>query len=199
MSPHPLAAIDADPGHLAELADRLAAGAADRGVLDVAYRTLDSPIGALLVAATERGVVRVAFGWEETPDRVLEDLAERVSPRVLRAPARLDPIAHELDEYFARRRHGFDVPLDLRLTRGFRREVLETLRRVGYGHTASYAQLAADAGRPRAVRAAASACATNPLPLVIPCHRVIRSDGSLGEYGGGSDIKRTLLELEGAL
>lgn len=190
---------DVDGDRLADLGRRLAERADAAGVLDVAYRMLDSPIGELLVAATDRGLVRVAFHWELGSDDVLQELADRVSPRVLAAPARLDPVARELDGYFAGRRRHFETPLDMRLSRGFRREVLEALRHVDYGRTASYAELAADAGRPRAVRAAATACATNPLPLVIPCHRVIRSDGSLGHYGGGDATKRTLLELEGAL
>lgn len=175
---------------------RLADRAEDDGSLAVAYRTFASPIGTLLLAATPRGLVRVALPTEHE-DTVLQDLADRLSPRILRHHARLDAVAAELDEYFAGRRRTFDLPLDMRLCRGFRREVLGALRQVGYGTTASYAQLAADAGRPRAVRAAATACATNPLPLVIPCHRVVRSDGSLGGYGGGAAMKRALLSLEG--
>jgi methylated-DNA-[protein]-cysteine S-methyltransferase len=177
-------------GPLAEAAER-------EGLLDVAYRTVESPLGALLLAATPEGLVRVAFACEGH-DSVLARLAETVSPRLLRAPRRLDAAARQLDEYFARRRRAFDVPLDLRLARGFRREVLGRLRAIPYGATRSYAALAREAGHPAAVRAAASACSHNPLPLVVPCHRVVRSDGSVGEYLAGAEAKRRLLELEAA-
>lgn len=182
---------------LTALHARLAAAAADQGLLDVAYRTIDSPIGALLLAATPRGLVRVAFA-SEGHDVVLQLLADRVSPRVLQAPARLDAIARELDEYFAGRRRSFDVPLDLALSTGFRREVLHHLHRIAFGRTETYTEVAAAVGNPRAVRAVGSACATNPLPVVVPCHRVLRSDGSLGGYLGGLDAKRALLALEAA-
>jgi methylated-DNA-[protein]-cysteine S-methyltransferase len=174
---------------------RLVAAAADSGLLDVAYRTVDSPVGALLLAATDEGVVRVAFDCENHDD-VLAALADRVSPRILRAPARLDTVARQLDEYFAGRRAAFDVALDFRLSAGFRRAVLEQLRTIGYGKTASYAQVAAQAGNPKAVRAVGTACALNPLPLVVPCHRVVRSDGAAGNYRGGAQAKLTLLALE---
>jgi methylated-DNA-[protein]-cysteine S-methyltransferase len=186
---------DATPDRLAALHARLAAAAERDGVLDVAYRILDSPVGPLLVAATERGLVRVAYAGEDH-DTVLRTLSERVSPRVLLAPARLDPVARELEEYFAGRRHGFDVPLDWRLSAGFRNTVLRRLPEIGYGHTATYAAVARLAGSPKAVRAVGSACATNPLPVVVPCHRVVRSDGGMGGYLGGVDAKRTLLALE---
>jgi methylated-DNA-[protein]-cysteine S-methyltransferase len=193
-----LAALhDVAPEDVARLHDHLAARAAKEDLLDVAYRTLDSPVGVLLLAATPEGLLRVAFDIEGH-DAVLEGISRTVSPRILRAPHRLDSVAHELDEYFAGRRRTFDVPLDLRLTAGFRREVLDHLRDVGYGRTVSYTELATASGRPRAVRAAASACATNPVPLVVPCHRVLRSDGTLGGYLGGLDAKRTLLALERA-
>ena len=184
-----------DPTALEQLHGRLVAAAAASGVLDVAYRTLDSPVGSLLVAATEAGVVRVAFAGEGH-DQVLERLARELSPRVLHAPARLDAAARELGEYFAGARTTFDLPLDLRLARGFRREVLGHLVGVGYGRTVSYAGLAALTGSPRAVRAVGTACATNPLPLVVPCHRVLRSDGAVGRYLGGAEAKRALLALE---
>jgi methylated-DNA-[protein]-cysteine S-methyltransferase len=174
---------------------RFVAAAEAEGILDVGYRTLDSPIGQLLVAATEQGLVRVAFASEDH-DEVLRRLAELVSPRVLRAPGRLADVARELDEYFDGRRRTFDLPVDLRLAHGFRQRVLAHLPEIGYGRTASYATVAASAGSPNAVRAVGTACALNPVPLVIPCHRVVRSDGSLGGYAGGPDIKRTLLELE---
>lgn len=181
----------------ARLHARLVAAAEADGVLDVAYRTLDTPVGSLLLAATTHGLVRVAYG-PTGHDRALEDLAERISPRVLAAPARLDRVARQVEEYLAGRRRTFDLPLDLRLSHGFRRAVLAHLPRIGYGRTESYAQVAAAAGSPRAVRAVGTACATNPLPVVIPCHRVVRSDGAPGGYAGGSDAKRWLLALEGA-
>jgi len=181
---------------LGPLHDRLVAAAQADGLLDVAYRTLDTPVGTLLLAATEQGLVRVAYDVEGH-DAVLATLAARVSPRVLAAPGRLDPVARELDEYFAGSRRAFDVPLDQRLSTGFRAEVLRHLPEIGYGRTESYAQVAAAAGNVRAVRAVGSACATNPLPVVVPCHRVVRSDGSIGGYAGGPAAKRALLTLEG--
>jgi methylated-DNA-[protein]-cysteine S-methyltransferase len=195
MTRHPDATADAVAVDL--LHARLIAAASRDGLVDVAYRTIDTPIGPLLLAATDAGLVRVAFE-NEGHDAVLEDLAGRVSPRVLRAPSRLDPVAREIDEYFARRRRAFDVPLDLRLSHGFRREVLAALREIDYGATASYADVAAATGHPRAMRAVGSACRTNPLPIVVPCHRVIRSDGSEGNYAGGVAVKHALLTLESA-
>jgi methylated-DNA-[protein]-cysteine S-methyltransferase len=191
-------ATAADQDAMARLRARLAAGAQAAGILDVAYRTVDSPVGTLLLAATGEGLVRVAYPAEDH-DRVLSQLAARVSPRVLLAPARLDRAARELEEYFAGRRTSFDLPLDLRLANGFRRVVLTHLPEIAYGSTASYSGVAAAAGHPAAVRAAATACSTNPLPVVVPCHRVIRSDGTLGKYVGGADVKRVLLRLEGAV
>jgi methylated-DNA-[protein]-cysteine S-methyltransferase len=190
------AAVDPEPAELAALRARLAATAAAEGVLDVAYRTLDTPVGPLLLAATEAGLVRVAYA-AEGHDAVLQALADRISPRVLAAPARLDAVAAELDEYFAGRRTRFDLPLDWRLSRGFRGDVLHHLAdALAYGHTASYAAVAAAVGNPRAVRAVGTACATNPLPVVVPCHRVVRTDGAIGEYVGGAAAKQALLELE---
>jgi methylated-DNA-[protein]-cysteine S-methyltransferase len=185
--------VDAEANR--RLHTRLVAAAANAGLLDVAYRTVDSPVGALLLAATPDGLVRVAFE-REGHDEVLQSLAAAVSPRVLRAPSRLDPVAREIDEYFAGKRSGFDVALDFRLSGGFRRAVLDQLRAIGYGETASYAEVAASAGNPRAVRAVGTACALNPLPLVVPCHRVVRSDGAAGNYRGGAQAKLTLLALE---
>ena len=184
-----------DPDTLRRLRARLAATAQAEGVLDVAYRTLDSPVGPLLLAATGRGLVRVAY-LSEDHDAVLQALADRISPRVLRAPAPLDPAARQLDEYFDGARRAFDLPLDWQLAAGFRAAVLHRLADIGYGRTASYAAVAALAGNPRAVRAVGTACATNPLPVVVPCHRVVRSDGGMGGYLGGLDAKRTLLDLE---
>jgi methylated-DNA-[protein]-cysteine S-methyltransferase len=183
--------------NLNELHARLAAAAQRDGVLDVAYRILDSPVGPLLVAATELGLVRVAFAIEDHDD-VLQHLADRVSPRILLAPGRLDTAARELEEYFAGARTAFDVPLDWRLSAGFRSTVLHHLPEIAYGQTASYATVAQLAGNPKAVRAVGSACATNPLPVVVPCHRVVRSDGAMGGYLGGVEAKRTLLTLEAA-
>jgi methylated-DNA-[protein]-cysteine S-methyltransferase len=180
---------------LARLHRRLENDAATGELLDVAYRTVDSPVGTLLLAATTVGLVRVAYDVEGH-DAVLATLAEAVSPRVLRAPARLDAAARQLDEYFTKRRTGFEVPVDLRLADGFRRSVIEHLRDIGYGRRESYAEVAAAIGSPRAVRAVGTACGHNPLPVVIPCHRVVRSDGSAGQYVGGVAAKSALLELE---
>ena len=181
---------------LAALHDRLAEQAEADGLLDVAYRTLDTPVGTLLLAATETGLVRVAYSIEGH-DRVLQSLATQISPRVLSAPRRLDTAAREIDEYFAGRRHRFGLPLDHRLSSGFRRDVLAQLPSIGYGHTASYATIAAAVGHPRAFRAVGTACATNPLPVVVPCHRVVLSNGHVGNYRGGPAAKRFLLDLEG--
>jgi methylated-DNA-[protein]-cysteine S-methyltransferase len=180
---------------IARLHARLATAAEEAGVLDIAYRTLPTPVGDLLLAATTEGLVRVAYP-REGHDAVLATLAARVSPRILRAPARLDTVSRQLDEYFQGRRTVFELPLDLRLAHGFRRAVLDHLPRIDYGHTESYAQVALATGSPRAVRAVGTACATNPLPVVVPCHRVVRSDGSMGNYAGGPDAKRALLTLE---
>jgi methylated-DNA-[protein]-cysteine S-methyltransferase len=189
-------AVDSDDAHVVDrMRTRLVARATDEGLVDVAYRTLDTPVGSLLLAGTPSGLVRVAYA-KEGHDQVLEELAERISPRVLRAPARLDLVTRELEEYFTRQRRLFDLPLDWRLARGFRRTVLGHLLEIDYGATASYSAIAAAAGSPRAMRAVGTACATNPLAIVVPCHRVLRSDGSLGGYGGGLDAKRLLLNLE---
>ncbi|MCW2542330.1 MAG: Methylated-DNA--protein-cysteine methyltransferase [Frankiales bacterium] len=188
-------AYDADPEQLHALQARLAGAAADEGILDIAYRTIDSPVGSLLLAATPAGLLRVAYARENHQD-VLQLLADRVSSRILNAPARLDIVTRELDEYFDGRRHRFDVPLDWRLSAGFRSTVLHRLTDIGYGDTASYADVAQLAGNPKAVRAVGTACATNPLPVIVPCHRVVRSDGSLGGYLGGVEAKRALLALE---
>ena len=184
-----------DAATLARSHAELAARAERAGLLDSAYRTLESPLGALLLAATPDGLVRVGFA-SEGHDAVLEDLARAVSPRVLFAPARLDDVARQLDEYFAGHRRAFDVTVDLRLATGFRRNVLEHLRAIPFGATESYAVVASAVGSPRAVRAAGTACATNPVPVVVPCHRVVRSDGSVGQYRGGVAAKRALLALE---
>lgn len=176
---------------------RLEQEAEQAELVDVAYTVVDSPLGRLLLAATEKGLVRVAYAAEDH-DRVLDTLGARLSPRILHAPRRLDDAARELDEYFARRRRQFDLPLDLSLSRGFRRTVQRHLPEIGYGQTRSYRQIAELVGNPKAVRAVGTACATNPLPVVIPCHRVLRSDGGLGGYIGGLRAKTALLELEAA-
>jgi methylated-DNA-[protein]-cysteine S-methyltransferase len=176
---------------------RLVAAAAADGILDVAYRTVSTPVGSLLLAGTPAGLVRVVYP-SQGHDAALAQLADLVSPRILHAPGRLDEVARQLGEYFAGQRHVFDVPVDLRLAQGFRRSVLAHLQRIPYGATESYAQVATAAGSPRAVRAAGSACATNPVPIVVPCHRVVRSDGSYGGYAGGADAKLALLTLEAA-
>jgi methylated-DNA-[protein]-cysteine S-methyltransferase len=190
-------AFGTDAADLAALRDRLAVAAERDGLLDVSYRLVDSPVGSLLLAATTEGIVRVAFE-QEGHDDVLQTLADDIGPRILQDPRRLDTVAQQLDEYFTGRRRRFNVPVDLRLTNGFRRMVIEKLNDVSYGTTASYAALATLAGKPAAVRAAASACSHNPLPLVIPCHRIVRSDGSIGQYLGGTDAKRLLLAMEAA-
>lgn len=186
-----------DDDDITRLHARLATAADANNVLDVAYRTVDSPVGPLLIAATPVGLVRVAFS-SEGHDAVLQNLADRISSRLLHAPARLDAVARQLDEYFSGRRHTFDVPLDWQLSRGFRRVVLGHLAvDVDYGTTASYGTLARLSGSPKAVRAVGTTCATNPIPVVVPCHRVIRADGTLGSYRGGPAAKRALLDLEG--
>jgi methylated-DNA-[protein]-cysteine S-methyltransferase len=165
-------------------------------LVDVAWTVEDTPVGPLALAATPVGLVRVGFGHE---DEVLEDLASHVSPRVVRLPARLDAVRRQLDEYFAGHRQHFDVPLDRRLSRGYRLAVLEELSRVPFGQTVSYKDLAERTGKPNASRAVGTAMATNPIPIVVPCHRVLRTGGALGGYGGGLETKVWLLRHEGAL
>ena len=183
-----------DPA-MAGLHARLVQQADDAGLVEVAYRTLDTPVGPLLLAATAQGLVRVAFEREGF-DAVLAALASRVSPRVLEAPRRLDEAAVELEEYFTGTRRRFDLPLDRALSTGFREKVQRVLPRIDYGSTRSYKEIAELVGSPRAVRAVGTACATNPLPIVVPCHRVLRTDGALGGYIGGLDAKTALLTLE---
>lgn len=196
-APDLAALLAADPAALDRLRTRLAQQAEATGVLDVAYRTLDTAVGRLLLAATGRGLVRIAYEREGF-DQVLGTLAARISPRVLRAPARLDAAAREVEEYFARQRTTFDLVLDDSLSAGFRQTVQRRLREIAYGSTATYAQVAEIVGNPRAVRAVGTACATNPLPIVVPCHRVLRADGGLGGYVGGPEVKAALLALEAA-
>jgi methylated-DNA-[protein]-cysteine S-methyltransferase len=184
-----------DPTLLTRLHERLESRATGADAPDVHYRTVDSPVGRLLVAATEAGIARVAFEREDE-EVVLQSLADRIGPRVLRTPKRLDDAARWFDAYFAGAHEPFGLPLDTRLARGFRLEVLAHLQEVPYGQRVSYAALAARTSSPNAVRAVGTACATNPLPLVIPCHRVTRSDGSVGAYLGGPETKARLLALE---
>lgn len=177
---------------------RLAERAREEGLLDVAYATTDSPFGPLLLASTRKGLVRVGLPNQDA-DALLIDLADRVSPRLLEAPAELDEARRELDLYFERELDHFDLPLDWRLSDGFQLRVQKAIARIPYGETRNYTEMATKAGNERAVRAAGTACGRNPLPLVVPCHRVLRSGGGLGGYGGGVEMKRGLLELEGVL
>jgi methylated-DNA-[protein]-cysteine S-methyltransferase len=175
---------------------RFAARAEADGLLDVAYTAVDSPFGRLLLAATPRGLVKLNLPSHDEGE-ALEDLARRVSPRVVEAPARLDDARRQLDLYFEGGLTEFDLPLDWRLTHDFRRRAVRAIARIPYGQTRSYTQIARSAGNERAVRAAGTACGANPIPIVVPCHRVLRSGGGLGGYGGGLPMKEALLELEG--
>jgi methylated-DNA-[protein]-cysteine S-methyltransferase len=166
------------------------------GLIDVAYERHDSPHGSIVVAATHDGLVRIGLPIEDE-DAVLDELAHRISGRVLRAPrTAVNQTRQQLDEYFQRRRTEFHLILDWQLTSGFRRHVLAATAQIPYGHTASYTDVAALAGSPGAVRAAGTALATNPLPIVIPCHRVLKSSGQLGAYRGGPEAKAQLIALE---
>jgi methylated-DNA-[protein]-cysteine S-methyltransferase len=171
--------------------------AAAAGLLDVAYAMLDSPLGPLLVATTPRGLIRIAYVDHTDEDAVLEHLAANVSPRILAAPRRVDEPRRELEEYFAGARRSFDLPLDWGLTRGFARRVLQATSQIPYGATATYQQMATQAGSPRASRAAGNALGSNPIPIVVPCHRILHSGGGLGGYTGGVEKKRLLLGVEG--
>jgi methylated-DNA-[protein]-cysteine S-methyltransferase len=184
---------------MSEFVDQLVARADDEGLLDVAYATLDTPLGKALVASTPRGLVRLALPNEDL-DLVVSDLAADVSPRVLEYPARLDQARRELDEYFERRRDHFELALDWRLSHpGFYRRVLRATSRVPFGQVITYGDAAKRAGNPRASRAAGTALGSNPIPIVVPCHRVIRAGGEIGNYGGGPEMKHFLLQLEGAV
>jgi methylated-DNA-[protein]-cysteine S-methyltransferase len=174
------------------------------GLIDVAYATVDSPFGRLLVARTDRGVVRLKLpGGRDgliSEEDTLETLAAEVSPRILEAPGRLDEERRELDEYFEGKRDRFDVPVDWALTSpGFRSRALHAVAKIPYGRTKTYAEIAKAAGNPRAFRAAGTACGHNPIPLIVPCHRVVQSGGGVGNYGGGPEMKKALLDLEGAI
>ena len=192
------AAGDLQPGPSPTALEELARRAELEGLLDVAYGQADSPFGPLTVAVTERGLVRLAY--PELPvDRVLESLAKRVSPRILEAPARVDPIRRELERYFEGRLRSFSSPVDWALTHGFFRGVLQATARIPYGDVRTYTEVAASAGSARAVRAAGNGLGSNPIPIVVPCHRVVRTGGGLGGYTGGLERKEYLLALEGRI
>jgi methylated-DNA-[protein]-cysteine S-methyltransferase len=187
------AAVDVDAA--AEAAAISAVAAADReGLIDVAVSMVESPVGDLLVAVTPQGLVRLAFD----PERVLDELAERISPRVVEAPTRLDPVRRELDEYFEGRRRAFDITVDWSLTGGFRRRVLEATARIPTGQVTTYGALASRVGKPTAARAVGNAVGSNPVAIVVPCHRVVPAGGGVGNYGGGPERKAFLLDLEHA-
>jgi methylated-DNA-[protein]-cysteine S-methyltransferase len=183
---------------LAALSAAVADRAAADGLLDLAYAQVGSPLGELLAVSTPAGLVHLGY-----PNRPLDDqlelMAARISPRIVESPARLDEVRRELDEYFAGRRRDFDLELDWQLTAGFVQRVLTETARIPFGETRTYGEMAASAGSPRAFRAAGRALGANPIPIVVPCHRVLRSGGGLGGYGGGLDVKRELLALEGVL
>jgi methylated-DNA-[protein]-cysteine S-methyltransferase len=192
---------DEGPVHREEAsraARRLTVRIADEGLADIGYAPVDSPFGTLLAASTAKGLVRLAFP-EEDLDTVLERLARTISPRIVEAPASLEHVRRELDEYFAGRRREFELAQDWRLMSAFARKVLGATYEIPYGGVSSYAEVAADAGSPRGSRAAGNALGSNPIPIIVPCHRVLRTGGSIGGYGGGPERKRWLLELEGAL
>ena len=185
----------AAPAPLPDITDT----AATAGLLDVAYATLDSPVGTLLLAGTPRGLVRLAYlsTSEGDEEQILQQLADRVSPRIVAAPRRLDEPRRELDEYFAGRRRDFELPVDWQLTHGFARRVLQATARIPFGATATYKLIAAEAGSALAYRAAGNALGSNPIPIVVPCHRILHSGGGLGGYTGGLERKRVLLSVEG--
>ena len=193
------AAARLEAGDVPELERRFLERAEGEGLVDVAYASVDSPLGPLTVAATPTGLVRLAYTGYRPEDDVIEDLARRISPRVLESPARLDRVRRELDEYFEGKRTGFDLPIDWSLTKGFTRRVLNATARIPFGELGTYASVAGEAGSPRAVRAAGNALGANPMPVVVPCHRVVRTGGALGGYTGGIERKEFLLRLEGRL
>jgi methylated-DNA-[protein]-cysteine S-methyltransferase len=181
-------------GLRAELARR----AASDGVLDVAYGFADSPLGPLTVVVTGRGLVRLSYAHESV-DEQLDEIATRISPRILASPERTDAVRRQLGEYFAGDRRRFDVPIDWRLVQGFSGNVLRATARIPFGAVSSYREVAAEAGSPNAYRAAGNALGSNPIPIVVPCHRVLHSGGGLGGYTGGLERKQYLLRLEGVL
>lgn len=191
LAPPSVPVLDLD-----RLRDDLARRAGDAGLLDVACGTYDSPLGELTVMVTPRGLVRLSYPGEGTAAQ-LEEIAERISPRILRAPEQTDDVRRQLDGYFAGSRRAFDVPIDWRLVRGFAADVLRATARIPFGEVSTYRDVAAAAGSPRAYRAAGNALGSNPVPIVVPCHRVLHADGGVGGYTGGLDRKRFLLQLEG--
>jgi len=197
MSLHPPDLLD---GEAAALAARTAARAAEDGLAEVAYARIDGPAGRLVAAATPRGLVRIAYELENGGlDEVLDRLAKRLSPRIVEAPGRLDGVRRELDEYFAGRRRDFDLTLDWGLVgSGFARRVLQAAIAIPYGSTSTYREVAGAAGSPNGYRAAGNALGANPIPIVVPCHRVLASTGGLGGYTGGLHRKRLLLGIEEA-
>lgn len=186
-----------DPGALGRLRVAVAARADAEGLLDVAWTTTDSPVGALLLAASPRGLLRIAYTAQEASEAVLDRLAARISPRVLERPERLDEPRRQLEQYFSGARRAFELDCDPALIGPYARRVLGRTAQIPFGATLSYAEVAAEAGSPRGARAAGNALGSNPIPIVIPCHRVLRAGGTLGGYTGGLDRKRTLLALEG--
>jgi methylated-DNA-[protein]-cysteine S-methyltransferase len=190
------------PAHQPLDLDRLRADLARRadeaGLLDVAYGSVDSPLGPLTTFVTPRGLLRLSYAGEPI-ERQLDELAGRISPRILESPRRTDAVRRQLDEYFVGHRRSFDVPIDWRLVRGFRGEVLRAAARIPFGSVSSYREVATAAGSPNAYRAAGNALGSNPIPIVVPCHRVLHAGGGLGGYTGGLERKRFLLALEGAL
>lgn len=192
------AAALADPGAARSAAERFAARAAQEGLIEVAYATTDSPFGPVTLAATDRGLVRLNLPGHDAGD-FLARLSQEISPAILESPGSLDDARRELDEYFAGRLKRFSVPLDWRLIHGFQEKVLRATYAIPYGETLTYGEVAAEAGNPRAVRAAGTALGRNPIPLIVPCHRVTRSGGDPGNYRGGPEMKRGLLRLEGSL
>jgi methylated-DNA-[protein]-cysteine S-methyltransferase len=193
-----IAGLGTPPVDFDAVAARISAEAEREGLVEVAWTRTDSPIGELLLAATDAGLVRLGWAGDDH-DWMLNGLAAAVGPRIVEAPARLDPVRRQLEEYFAGERHDFDLDLDWRLSHGFTRKVLTACATIPFGETRSYAEMASAAGSPRAFRAAGSALGANPIPVIVPCHRVLRSGGALGGYGGGLQAKRKLLELEGVL
>jgi methylated-DNA-[protein]-cysteine S-methyltransferase len=190
---------DVEREHALALALRAAALAADEGVAEAAYATVDSPVGTLVAVTTPRGLARLAY--EDSGggvDAVLDDVAARLSPAIVHAPARLDGLRRELEEYFEGRRRDFDLPIDWALVRtAFTVGVLRATAAIPFGATSTYRDVAAAAGSPAAFRAAGNALGSNPLPIVVPCHRVLASGGGLGGYTGGIERKRRLLAIEG--
>ena len=192
------AAAPAPDLDVARLRAALAARAAAEGTLDVAYGTYDSPLGPLTLMVTPHGLVRLSYPGEGIAEQ-LDEIADRVSPRILEAPERTDAVRRELDEYFAGTRHAFKVPIDWQLVRGFAGDVLRATARIPFGAVSSYREIATAAGSPNAYRAAGNALGSNPIPIVVPCHRVLHAGGGLGGYTGGLERKRFLLTLEGVM